>query len=516
MGRLRAPETLRGSLARLFLIAGLVMTVVVVAGAVAVVRLGRDRSAVIGRLDPANLLVSQLLTAYVDQETGIRGYVLTKGPLFLQPYQQGQANANAATAGLARLLPSRSRAGELLARAQLAAAAWETQFAHPALVATRSGDDRYATDQAQARGKSLLDGFRSDVTALQADLGREQAAAKHRLAVSADVLVGVLIAAAAILALTALVIWRSLRRRVIMPLSAVGEDARMVAGGELSHEVRITGPPEIAELASGVEAMRERILADVDAERESQRQLTELNADLARSNQDLEQFAYVASHDLQEPLRKVTSFCQLLQQRYAGQLDERADQYIEFAVDGAKRMQVLITDLLVFSRIGRTTEHFEPVSLQACLDLAERNLAERIDETGADVEVIGDLPTVNGDRALLISLFQNLLGNAIKFHSNVPPVVGVSARQQDGDWVVTVEDNGIGIEPRFADKIFVIFQRLHGREAYGGTGIGLAICKKIVEFHGGSIWLDVAYHPGARFLFTLPVLTEEVPVDESA
>ena len=237
--------------------------------------------------------------------------------------------------------------------------------------------------------------------------------------------------------------------------------------------------------------------------------------DLARSNQDLEQFAYVASHDLQEPLRKVTSFCQLLQQRYAGQLDERADQYIEFAVDGAKRMQVLITDLLIFSRIGRTTEHFEPVSLQACLELAERNLAERIDETGADVEVIGDLPTVNGDRALLISLLQNLVGNAIKFHSEARPLVRLSASHEDGDWVMTVEDNGIGIEPRFAEKIFVIFQRLHGRDAYGGTGIGLAICKKIVEFHGGSIWLDVDYHPGARFRFTLPVPTEEVRVDES-
>ncbi len=516
MGGLSAPETLRGSLARLFLIAGLVMTVVVVAGALAVVRLGRDRSAVISRLDPANLLVAQLLTAYVDQETGIRGYVLTKGPLFLQPYQQGQADANTATAGLARLLPGRSKAGQLLARAQLAAEAWDTQFAHPALAATRLGDDRYATDQAQAQGKSLLDGFRADVSALRAELGREQAAAKHRLAVSADVLVGVLIAAAAVLTLTAVVIWRSLRRRVIMPLSAVGEDARIVAGGELTHEVRITGPPEIADLASGVEAMRRRILADVDAERESQRQLTELNADLARSNQDLEQFAYVASHDLQEPLRKVTSFCQLLQQRYARQLDERADQYIDFAVDGAKRMQVLITDLLVFSRIGRTTEHFEPVSLQACLELADRNLAERIDETGADVEVIGELPTVGGDRALLISLFQNLVGNAIKFHSNVPPVVRLSASHQDGDWVITVEDNGIGIEPRFAEKIFVIFQRLHGRDAYGGTGIGLAICKKIVEFHGGNIWLDIDYYPGARFRFTLPVLTEEVPVDEPA
>ncbi len=473
-------------------------------------RLGQDRTAVIGRVDPANLLVAQLLTAYVDQETGIRGYVLTKGPLFLQPYQQGQADANTATAGLARLLPTGSRAGDLLARAQLAADAWETQFAHPALVATRAGDDQYATDQAQARGKSLLDAFRADVTTLQAELGREQATAKHRLAVSADLLVGVLVAAATVLALTAIVIWRSLRRRVLMPLSTVGEDARIVAGGELTHEVRITGPPEIADLASGVEAMRRRILADVDAERESQRQLTELNVDLARSNQDLEQFAYVASHDLQEPLRKVTSFCQLLQQRYAGHLDERADQYIEFAVDGAKRMQVLITDLLIFSRIGRTTEHFAPVSLQACLELAERNLAERIDETGADVEVIGDLPTVNGDRALLISLLQNLFGNAIKFHSDAPPLVRLSASHQHGDWVMTVEDNGIGIEPRFAEKIFVIFQRLHGREAYGGTGIGLAICKKIVEFHGGSIWLDVDYHPGARFLFTLPAPTEEV------
>jgi signal transduction histidine kinase len=515
MGALSAPETLRGSLARLFLIAGLVMTVVVAAGVLAVVRLGQDRTAVISRVDPANLLVAQLLTAYVDQETGIRGYVLTRSPSFLQPYQQGQADANATTASLARLLPTRSRAGELLARAQHAADAWETQFARPALAATRAGDARYATDPAQAQGKSLLDTFREDVTALQADLGREQAVAKHRLAVSADVLVGVLIAAAAVLTLTAVAIWRSLRRRVIAPLSAVGEDARIVAGGELTHEVRITGPPEVADLASGVEAMRKRILADVDAERESQCQLTELNADLARSNQDLEQFAYVASHDLQEPLRKITSFCQLLQQRYAGQLDERADQYIGFAVDGAKRMQVLINDLLILSRIGRTTGHFEPVSLQACLELAERNLAERIDETGAEVEADGELPTVDGDRALLVSLLQNLVGNAIKFHSDALPVVRLSASHQDGDWVITVQDNGIGIEPRFAEKIFVIFQRLHGRDAYGGTGIGLAICKKIVEFHGGSIWLDVAYHPGARFHFTLPVLTEEVPVDES-
>jgi light-regulated signal transduction histidine kinase (bacteriophytochrome) len=178
-------------------------------------------------------------------------------------------------------------------------------------------------------------------------------------------------------------------------------------------------------------------------------------------------------------------------------------------------MQVLINDLLAFSRIGRTTDHFEPVRLQLCVELAERNLAAAIEDTGARITVTGDLPTVDGDRTLLGDLLQNLLSNAIKFRSDEPPMVRITASRRGDDWEVAVEDRGIGIEPRFAERIFVIFQRLHGRETYSGTGIGLAMGKKIVEFHGGRIWLDVAYGPGTRICFTLPVRDEEKSVDES-
>ena len=238
-------------------------------------------------------------------------------------------------------------------------------------------------------------------------------------------------------------------------------------------------------------------------------ELAVVNGELTRSNTELEQFAYVASHDLQEPLRKVTSFVQLLQQRYEGQLDERADQYIEFAVDGAKRMQVLINDLLAFSRVGRTTERFADIELGAALSGALANLNDVIEETRAEV-IRGPMPLVRGDESLLVSLWQNLVGNAIKFRSDKPPIVTIDVVRSGDEWVCSVSDNGLGIEPRFAEKIFVIFQRLHSRESYSGTGIGLALSKKIVEFHGGRIWLDDNHHAGTRMCFTLPVRDLEV------
>jgi len=222
---------------------------------------------------------------------------------------------------------------------------------------------------------------------------------------------------------------------------------------------------------------------------------------------ELEQFAYVASHDLQEPLRKVTSFAQLLQQRYGGELDEQADQYIEFAVDGAKRMQALINDLLVFSRVGRTTDAFVELDLNGPTSTALLNLQSAIDESGAQIEV-AHLPAVRGDPILLTAVWQNLIGNAIKFRGPAAPVIRIEVEQRTDDWLFTVTDNGIGIEPRFAQKIFVIFQRLHSREAYDGTGIGLALCKKIIEFHGGLIWVDVDRTTGTRICFTLPVTHE--------
>jgi light-regulated signal transduction histidine kinase (bacteriophytochrome) len=227
-------------------------------------------------------------------------------------------------------------------------------------------------------------------------------------------------------------------------------------------------------------------------------------SDLKRSNAELEQFAYVASHDLQEPLRKVASFCQLLERRYKGQLDERGDQYIEYAVDGAKRMQQLINDLLAFSRVGRIAAEFAPVDLGAALAQAQRQLATMLDETGATV-TSDDLPTINGTSSLLVQLFQNLVGNALKFHGAESPRIHIGVRAAGGMWELSCSDNGIGIGEQYADKIFVIFQRLHARDAYGGTGIGLSMCRKIVEYHGGRIWLDTNQTSGAVLRWTLPV-----------
>jgi PAS domain S-box-containing protein len=226
--------------------------------------------------------------------------------------------------------------------------------------------------------------------------------------------------------------------------------------------------------------------------------------ELARSNKDLEQFAYVASHDLQEPLRMVSSYTQLLARRYRGQLDAAANEFIAYAVDGASRMQKLIDDLLAYSRVGTRTQAFQPAGCTAVLDQALANLQAAI-ETSGTVVTHGPLPAVVHDNLLLVQLFQNLIGNAIKFHVKKPPRIHVSAEQKGEEWVFAVRDNGIGIDPQHAERIFTIFQRLHTGEEYPGTGIGLAICKKIVERRGGRIWVESQPGIGSTFYFTIPM-----------
>ena len=214
----------------------------------------------------------------------------------------------------------------------------------------------------------------------------------------------------------------------------------------------------------------------------------------------------------------MTSFCQLLQKRYTGQLDDRADQYIEFAVDGAKRMQQLINDLLAFSRVGRTTGDFVDVPLDDALTEAVNRLSGAIEDASAQVSA-DPLPVVRGDPSLLTQVFQNLIGNAVKFRGTQPPRIHIAVRQDEEFWEFACTDNGIGIAPEYADKVFVIFQRLHPREEYSGTGIGLALVKKILEFHDGHIWLDTsASGPGTTLRFTLPVTPSapSEPVDPPA
>lgn len=239
----------------------------------------------------------------------------------------------------------------------------------------------------------------------------------------------------------------------------------------------------------------ERTLAEVELQR--------IAADLARSNEELEQFAYVASHDLQEPLRMVASYTQLLARRYQDRLDDDGLEFIRYAVDGATRMQGLIQDLLAYSRVGSRGRNLEPVACAEAVRRALHYLRLTVDEAGAEVHV-GTLPSIRGDAGQLTQLFQNLIGNALKFRGEAPPRVRITAERRGVEWLFRVEDNGIGIDPAYAEKIFIIFQRLHGKSEYSGSGIGLSICKKIVTRHGGRIWVESSPGAGAAFCFTIP------------
>jgi PAS domain S-box-containing protein len=243
---------------------------------------------------------------------------------------------------------------------------------------------------------------------------------------------------------------------------------------------------------------------DVTERKRAEEALARQHLELARSNAELEQFAYVASHDLQEPLRAIASYTQLLADRYAPQLDDRARRYIRYAVQGAERMRALIEDVLALSRVGSDAQAFGPVALDAVLDDALQRLAQAIRESQATI-TRAPLPTVRGDAAQLGQLLQNLVANAIKFRRpDAAPHVHVSASDGTGEWTVSVRDDGIGMDARFHDRVFAVFKRLHTQNEYPGTGMGLAICKKVVERHGGRIWAESVPNEGSTFFFTIP------------
>ncbi|WP_442983368.1 sensor histidine kinase [Sanguibacter sp. Leaf3] len=390
-------------------------------------------------------------------------------------------------------------------------ATWRSQFADPAVAEVSVEGPGAVSDATVERGERLLADARDAALDLETVLetGREEASDALAAWTRNLFLAVVVLAGAAVV--VAVGTWRTLRRRVLEPLADLAAKAEAVSTGELDLPVRTEGPGEIASLAHAVDAMRVELVARMASEARSRAEIAEAHEqvleqaeELRRSNRDLEQFAYVASHDLQEPLRKVASFTQLLQKRYGGELDERADQYIEFAVDGAKRMQRLIQDLLGFSRVGRSAGEAVEVDLVEACATAVTTLDAAVEESGGQVEV-GDLPVVLGQQTLLVQLFQNLVGNALKFrHPDRTPHVILGAVRREDAWELWCSDNGIGIDQQYADRVFVIFQRLHAKDAYEGTGIGLALCKKIVEFHGGEIWLDTDVSQGTTIRWTLP------------
>ena len=471
-------------------------------GVVALNRLTDARELLADRLDPAATAAQRLNAAMLNEETGVRGYLLTGRKSFLAPWELGRGEHAAARRDLA-LRAAGAGVAQLrgdLARVDRATAAWVDGYARPTIERVRQAGRVRPDDAALTAGKARFDALRRELATMQRNLTVARDGARDRLDAQAHTVLLVFIGFGVLLLLALLAATVTLRAVVIVPVGRLVRQVRRVARGDFQRTVEVDAAREIVQLGQDIDTMRRRILAEA--------------SDLQRSNAELEQFAYVASHDLQEPLRKVASFCQLLQARYGGQLDDRADQYIDFAVDGAKRMQVLINDLLAFSRVGRANEPMAEVDLGAAVRAAEANLAASIEDSGATVEAVA-LPTVHGDAGLLSLMFQNLIGNAIKFRGEAPPHVRISATPPDdeaaagGWWTVTVSDNGIGIDDAYAERIFVIFQRLHSRASYEGTGIGLAMCRKIVEHHGGRIWLGAnGDTPGTTFNFTLPAERE--------
>ncbi|MEU5563979.1 sensor histidine kinase [Micromonospora musae] len=479
----------------------------------------RNRSevdALLNKTSPLRVQSQELLNALLDQETAVRGYAVSGDRADLGPYEAGVRQEQDIVSSMRGLLDEFPQIGGDLRQVETRADEWRRTVAVPVITVTEQQGTAAGQALVTQVARQQFDDVRAAVDDLQAEIFDARESNAREVRRSGNLLAVLLIIAALVVVVTGVLLLLSLDRTVVRPLTELAQHVRRVAEGDFQHAIPGSGPPEFVQLADDVDTMRRRIAADLAEVREARQRIEWVNSqlqkqaeELTRSNRDLEQFAYVASHDLQEPLRKVASFCQLLQRRYAGQLDERADQYIAFAVDGAQRMQRLINDLLAFSRIGRLTVGFSEVDLNKVMgEVAGQTEAAR---QYADAELTwSELPVIQGEEPLLTNLLANLVSNSIKFRrSDVPSKVHVSARQVGDEWEITCQDNGIGIEPEFADKIFVIFQRLHSKDAYPGTGIGLAIVKKIVEYHGGRVWVDTDVSEGAAIRFTLPALPED-------
>nr|WP_259294510.1 sensor histidine kinase [Streptomyces canus] len=500
-----------------------VMTLLVVVGSVVGAGLlGRTAEVsdqLLRRTQPAQTEAYRLQAALANQETGVRGYAISADRQFLTPYTQGKRDEAGSAARLRGLIGDRPELLADLKAIETQAADWRRTYAEPLAASVTPGRPKPLDQQKADQGKKEFDRLRTLWARQNTDLAKAVEKGRAHLIHERHVRDSVLASMVAVFLLAGIACAVLVRVLVTRPLEALATASRRVAGGDFSYVITGGGPADLTAVANAVEGMRWHVVAELEASRAQEQELTRQAADLdaqteelRRSNAELEQFAYVASHDLQEPLRKVASFCQLLEKRYGDVLDDRGRQYVDFAVDGARRMQVLINDLLTFSRVGRVNDARVPVGLDQALDKALANLGTAVEESGARVDRPEQLPEVVGDPTLLAMLWQNLVGNALKFrHPDRTPHVSITCGtdpDEPDSLLVSVTDNGIGIPEQFTEKVFIIFQRLHGRDAYGGTGIGLALCKKIVEQHGGKIWIDTAHTDGTRFCFALPSIAE--------
>jgi len=490
----------------------------VVAGGLVLARISDRTTELVDRIQPARSASFQLQNALLNQETGVRGFALTGDASFLEPFDEGKKEEKDQLARVRSAIGDIAPYNRDLDRIAAAASEWRRVHADPLIADVRRDGPGARSSGRTAESKAAFDKLRQLYGTQQAHLDAARDRARAQMNDARHTRDRVLAALLIVFALCVVALSVLLQRTVARPLNSLAEASRRVRSSDYRRQrIEVRGPSDVRAVAYAVEDMRRKLVAELDAAQEREDVLAQQTVELRRSNSELEQFAYVASHDLQEPLRKVASFCQLLDKRYGTELDGRGKQYIDFAVDGAKRMQVLINDLLTFSRVGRVHDSWTPVELDRSLDRALANLAMVIEESGTTVVRETPLPSVTGDPTTLAMIWQNLIGNAVKFRrSDEPCVITVGCEREGDDWHFTVADNGIGIAPEFAEKVFVIFQRLHGRDEYDGTGIGLALCRKIIEFHGGRIWLDPDSRQGARVHFSLPADAEPEETNDTA
>ncbi len=435
--------------------------------------------------------VYELKIALLNIETGYRGYALSGNNRFLEPYRLGLRDSSKALERL-KALKTFPQPVATLERAVVAYQAWVAAN----LETVKSGQS-LPSDLQQVlleRGKERFDELRVNFESLNASALQGFTATRQEITGGIGWLASLPWAVFALIAVGALALRLALRRLILDPIRQLERAAQVLADGDGSIRLPVKSFDEMGKLSATFNQTAET--------------LSTRTTELQRSNRDLEQFAYVASHDLQEPLRMVSSYTQLLGKRYAGKLDERADTYIHYATDGANRMQALIQDLLKYSRAGTRQAPLVAISATDVVSDVLRSFELTIQDGGSSVTVT-ELPEVLADRVQLSQIFQNLIGNALKFRrEGVAHRVTISAAP-DGDspetamWRFTVRDNGIGINAEYFERIFVIFQRLNTRESFAGSGIGLAICQRLVERHGGKIWLESTLGEGTAFHFTL-------------